>query len=125
MQGSTRASTPALLLVAGDLVCIGLFAVMGLRNHEEGITVANLVRAALPFQIGWLVFAMLFGLLREPPTRPGEAWRRVLEVWLPAWVTGLLLRLAIFDRSFAPTFATAALLVGWRTAAAYAIGRRR
>ena len=98
-----------LWLYAGDLACFLLFAVMGLRSHEDGITADGILRAAVPFQASWVVISLL---LRGQPgvgdiTKP----RNVIRVWIPSLVFGLAIRSLVFGRAFAPTFAVVAFLV--------------
>ena len=95
------------LLLGGDLVCFLVFAVLGLRSHEDGITAGGILRAAVPFQLGWLFVS--FGLGK--PDASATDSRRVARLWVPAWAAGLVLRTLLFDRSFATTFAIVALLV--------------
>jgi hypothetical protein len=115
------------LLLAGDLVCFLIFAVLGLRSHEEGVTLGGIVRAATPFQVGWL-FASL--ALRRQGDEVSEA-RQVSRLWVPAWAIGLVLRTVFFDRSFAPTFAVVSLLFNgvllmvWRSWLAPLVLRKR
>jgi hypothetical protein len=94
------------LVLAGDLVCFIAYALLGLRSHEDGITLGGVIRAAVPFQIGWL-FVNLF--LAKPGV--GADARQVARLWVPAWALGLVLRTLLFDRTFAVTFAIVALLV--------------
>lgn len=114
------------LLFAGDLVCFLVFAVLGLRSHEDGITVEGIVRAALPFQAGWLLINALVGK-RVSPTQS----RQVLRLWVPAWALGLIIRTLLFDRSFAASFAVVSLLVNgvllmlWRSVLAPLLLRGR
>ncbi|MPZ49496.1 MAG: DUF3054 family protein [Dehalococcoidia bacterium] len=116
---TSEVSLPAGLVLAGDLLCFLIFALLGLRSHEDGITASGLLRAAVPFQAGWLVFSVIFGL---PGKRPKmDAPGRVLMAWVPAWLLGLALRSLVFGRAFSPTFAgisflvNAILLLIWRT----------
>lgn len=95
------------LLLAGDLLCFLLFAVMGLRSHEDGITLASVARAAVPFQVGWLLITVL---LAKPGAAATDS-REVSRLWVPAWALGLIIRTIFFDRSFAVTFAVVSLLV--------------
>ena len=69
------------LLLAGDLVCFFLFALLGLRSHEDGITVGGMLRAAVPFQAGWLIAGLVpfFHESRSRHRRTG-----VIRRWLPA-----------------------------------------
>ena len=114
------------LLLAGDLVCFLVFAVLGLRSHEDGITAGGILRAAAPFQAGWLLVSLLIG-------KPGAAStdsRQIARLWVPAWAIGLVLRTLLFDRSFATTFAIVSLLVNgvllmvWRSVLAPLVLRR-
>lgn len=113
------------LLLAGDLACFLLFAVLGLRSHEDGITVAGVLRAALPFQAGWVLVTLL-----GKQSASATDSRRVTRLWVPAWAIGLILRTLLFDRSFAVTFAIVALLVNgvllmaWRSVLAPLVLRR-
>ena len=114
------------LLLAGDLVCFLIFAVLGLRSHEDGITAGGIVRAAAPFQAGWL-FVNLTLAGDASPTQS----RQIARFWVPAWAIGLLLRTLFFDRTFEATFAVVALLVNgvllmlWRSAVAPLVLRGR
>jgi Protein of unknown function (DUF3054) len=96
-----------IILLAGDLVCFLVFALLGLRSHEEGITLAGIVRAATPFQAGWLL-AGVVPAFRE--TRSLHRRTGVLRRWAPAWVIGLGLRTLFFDRSFEVSFAIVAFI---------------
>jgi hypothetical protein len=105
------------VLVAGDLLCFVLFALLGLRSHEDGITLDGLLRAALPFQAGWLLVSLVVG-----PKFAASQPVALLRMWAPAWLIGLLLRAIVFGRPLAPTFALVAflanfvLLLLWRLA---------
>jgi hypothetical protein len=131
MEQRTSPSWVKFILIGGDLVCFAVFAVVGLRSHEDGLSAFSLLRVAVPFQAAWLVFATLLGLYMTPVARPREAWRRTLEAWLPAWLAGMLVRTFVSDRSFAPAFAViallfnGALLAGWRTALGLLLQRAR
>jgi hypothetical protein len=116
-----------LLVLAGDLACFFVFAVLGLRSHEDGITLDGLLRATVPFQIGWLA-SVLFIAPRRSAASDGVGG--LLRVWVPAWIVGLVLRSIVFGRAFAPTFALVSLLVNgllllaWRIVARRLIGPR-
>jgi len=126
----------AAVILAGDLLCFLIFAVAGLRSHEDGLGVSSIVRVALPFQAGWLVTWLAFGRGRSraastPDGRVSSGAREVLRAWLPAWLLGLLIRSLVFGRAFAPVFAiialvfNGALLVLWRSVAAPRLVRTR
>ena len=118
---------PPLLVLTGDLACFLVFAALGLRSHEGGITLDGLLRAAVPFQIGWLL-SVLFIAPRRSAASDGVGG--LLRVWVPAWIVGLVLRSVVLGRAFAPTFAIVSLLVNgllllvWRIAARRLIGAR-
>jgi hypothetical protein len=108
MLTRNQLSTRDMLLITGDLVCILLFAVLGLRNHDEGITLDGVIRAATPFQAGWLTVIFAFGVRGRGELYDG---RGVVRAWVPAWALGLVIRTVLFDHDLAPTFAMVALLV--------------
>jgi hypothetical protein len=117
-----------LFLYAGDFVCFLVFAVLGLRSHEDGITADGILRAAVPFQVSWL--AMTLVLRGQPGIGEITRSRNVIRVWIPALVLGLAIRSLVFGRAFAPTFAivaflvNGALLVLWRCVLAPMLTRR-
>jgi hypothetical protein len=122
-----RRTTPSLLVLAGDLVCFVIFAVMGLRSHEDGITLSGLVRAAVPFQAGWIAANAVIGQPSKAPRGVEGLISGVLKPFVPAWIIGLVLRTVVFGRDFAPTFAVVAfvtnlLLLGiWHMLAAHVV----
>jgi len=126
MQTVTKNRTA--ILLAGDLICFLVFALLGLRSHEDGITLGGVIRAATPFQAGWLI-AGLVPALHE--SRVQHRRTGVLRRWVPAWIIGLALRTLLFDRSFEASFAVvsfianAALLVLWRSVLARLLFRER
>lgn len=101
-----RPDSKTALLLAGDLVCFLVFALLGLRSHEDGITLEAIVRAAAPFQAGWLLVAVL---MRRHAARTQP--RDIARLWVPAWALGLVLRTLLFDSSLEASFAVVALLV--------------
>jgi hypothetical protein len=115
------------LLLIGDLICFCIFAVLGLRSHEEGITLGGFFRAALPFQVGWLFISLMLG----KPGRAAIDAREAARLWVPAWALGLIIRTIFFDRSFAVTFAIVSLLFNgvllmiWRSVLAPFVVRDR
>ena len=110
LSRARKSLTPRdLLLYAGDFVCFLVFAVLGLRSHEDGITADGILRAAVPFQASWL--AMTLVLRGQPGIGEITRSRNVIRVWIPALVLGLAIRSLVFGRAFAPTFAIVAFLV--------------
>jgi hypothetical protein len=116
------------VVLVGDLVCFVVFALIGLRGHEDGITLGGVVRAATPFQAGWLI-AGLVPVFHE--RRSAQGGTGVLRRWAPAWVMGLGLRTLLFDRSFEVSFAIVALIANglllllWRSVLARLLLRER
>lgn len=108
---------------AADAVCVLAFCAIGRRSHAEGVTMSGVAGTAWPFlvgaAVGWLV---------------SRGWRRPLAViptglavWVCTIAVGMVLR-KVNSGGVAVTFVivastvTAALLLGWRAAAA--LGRR-
>jgi hypothetical protein len=121
--------TPTTLVVAaGDLLCIGLFVVLGELSH--GIDPLRqplvVVDTYVPFLVGWLVVSLLGGLYTR------DAWlfpKRAVAWTLPAWfladlIAQLLRATAFFHGDAALTFYLVAAAVGglllasWRAAVA-------
>ena len=120
------------LLVIGDCAVFLAFALLGLRNHEEGITLNGIVRNAVPFGAAWLLFAALNGLYRPAALRISDAaWQKVAAAWLPAWLLGLALRSIYVWRWPVPAFASVVLITAgimivlWRMAASWLLKRAR
>jgi hypothetical protein len=117
---TTRRAPTRRALIAGDLLCLTLFAVLGLVSHDDGVTISGLLRTAVPIAGGWLIAASLFGTYR----RPG------LVTLLPAWAVGVTLgvvvRALLLGRDFdgatgaflgVALGVTLALLLAWRALA--------
>jgi hypothetical protein len=124
----TRRFSPALLL--GDIAAFLLFAVAGLRSHDEGYTFSNLTRVVLPFLLPWLVIAYVTGLYWKPESaEPASVVKPVIMAWVPAWAIGVALRSLVWGRDFALAFAivtfavNAVLLLGWRAVAVMLLGK--
>jgi hypothetical protein len=120
------------LLVVGDCLVFIAFSLIGLKNHEEGITLNGIVRNAVPFGAAWLMAATLTGLYR-PGWQHSEdgLLQKVGTAWLPAWALGLALRSFYVWHWPVPAFGgvvliTAGLmLVLWRTIAAWLVKQRQ
>ena len=57
------------ILPTGDIAAFVLFAVLGLINHDEGITLAGLARNVLPIVGVWFVIAPFVGTYARPGFR--------------------------------------------------------
>jgi hypothetical protein len=113
-------------LAAGDAGAIVVFVVIGLNSHDEGITIAAVLRVAVPILALGLVSGLVFGTYRRPGIRT------LLPAWLVAVAGGVLVRYAIFHRpatvakllvflGVALAF-TLLFLVAWRLAARLLLG---
>jgi hypothetical protein len=110
-----------LTLVLGDAVALILWAVLGLASHNEGVTVAGLLRNAGLIMVGWFAAALVLGTYRSP-----GVWR-FLATWAIGITAGVILRAAILGKSWngdeftflAVTLGvTLVLLAAWRIIAA-------
>ena len=128
-QTRTKASLPVLL--AGDVLALLAFVLVGLSSHQmtSGV-VANVTRIAAPLLIGWFAAVLLVGAYRLPaPGTRGDFLRRSALAWLLGIGLGLLLRNTVFGSNFSPVFAiitlvfTGLFLLGWRTAFAWLLAR--
>jgi hypothetical protein len=77
-------------LAAGDVVALVVFTVIGLINHEDGVTVGGVLQVVLPIVAVGAVATWLFGTYR----RPGLS--TLLPAWLVSVPAGLLIRKALF-----------------------------
>ncbi|MGH2728374.1 MAG: DUF3054 domain-containing protein [Actinomycetota bacterium] len=121
MTVDARRGIRPLTLAAGDAIAIILFAVIGLANHDEGITLAGIARNALPILGAWLVVAVFAGTY----ARPGL--RTLLLTWVVAVPFGVVIRAIVLDRpadgsqvtfGIVAMIATLVLLLAWRRLAA-------
>jgi hypothetical protein len=110
-----------LILALGDAAAIVVFAVLGLLNHEEGVTVDGILRNAGPIILGYFATALVFRAFTRP------AIGRVLLAWLLGVPVGVVIRALILHRHFGRTFFTflgvtmgvaLVLLLAWRAIAA-------
>lgn len=113
------------VVVVGDLLCIGLFSIAGVLQHESGPLLVRVPEVAAPFLLGWVVVGLFVGVFsRAALATPREAAARAAVAWLGADLLGQALRsTALFAGGFDPAFflvslfVTGALLVGWRATA--------
>ena len=117
MTVETRVRISPFVLAAGDALAIVLFSVIGLANHDEGITVGGIVRNSGPILAAFAVVAPF----ARTYTKPGL--RSLLVTWAIAVPIGVVIRAIALDRpadGSQATFAivtmitTLILLVAWR-----------
>lgn len=120
-----------MLLIAGDALCFVVFAALGLRSHQEGQGVRDVLVTAYPFVLAWFVVALFLGAYRRRPVSrgPARALASAELAWLGAYPFALLARWALGpDHKMPVSFAivillaNAILLGGWRTLFAFIIG---
>ena len=105
----------ALSALVADFACVTAFAVLGRRNHAEGVSIGGVVETAWPFLAGTMVGWLLSRGWRRPRTLVPTG----ITVWVCTVVVGMLLRKATSEGT-AMTFVavtiafTAFLLLGWR-----------
>ncbi|WP_255149950.1 DUF3054 domain-containing protein [Halorarius halobius] len=132
MDLSPRVSVSRTMALAavGDLVCIGLFSVLGVLQHESGAVLVRAPEVAAPFVVGWVVVGLVVGVFNERAlATPREAAARAGVAWLGADIVGQAIRATSlvrggFDPAFflVSLFVTGALLVGWRATVARLTG---
>lgn len=104
--------------MALDLVMVVVFATIGRRNHDEGITATGVAATAWPFAAGAAAgFAAARGW-RAPTSVVATG----VPVWLAAVAGGMLLRRATGEGTAGSFVVVAsvvlgALLLGWRVIA--------
>lgn len=103
------------LLIALDLVCVLIFALLGRATHGEALSLLGIGVTAWPFVvaclIGWLIVAIRGA--------DGLGIRSAVIVWLVTVSAGLGLRVSTGDTAAWPfvivtTVVLALLLLGWR-----------
>jgi hypothetical protein len=113
---ATRA-LPGWALAIGDLTAFVLFAVIGLLDHDEGVTWDGIVRNVIPIALVWFAFARYIGTYRD------RSIATMIRTWAIAIPGGVLVRAVALKRdavgsqiAFAMVAAltTLALLLVWR-----------
>ena len=133
---ATPAPHPALvrrvIMVAGDALCFVIFAALGLRSHQEGQGLGDVLLTAYPFALAWFLVAPFLGAYRRRAVTRGPARARASAelAWLGAYPFALLARWALgpdhkLPISFAIVIllANAILLGSWRTLVATILAR--
>ena len=105
------------ILARGDYLCIVLFAILGLQAHGEPISLAGILRNALPILLVWWLVAPFL----RTYTRPG--WQNLLFTWAIAVSLGVWLRFMVLQKPFDTGYlvfwavalgVTLVLLLAWR-----------
>lgn len=85
-------------LARGDTVAIFLFAVIGLLSHHEGLSLAGIVRNAVPILLVWFLVAPFLRTYSAP------SWRNLLYTWAVAVSAGVWLRFMVLGHPFGTGF---------------------
>lgn len=122
---SRERTGPALTAFATDVACLIVFATIGRRSHDEGLSVTGIAETAWPFVTG----ALAGWVVSLGWRRPYSLVPTGVAVWVCTIVLGMLLR-KLTSAGVAPSFivvasiSTAVLLLGWR-AGVHAMTRHR
>ena len=103
-----RRTLPTLGLALGDAAAIFLFAVVGLLNHDEGITLSGLARNVLPILGVWFAIAPFTGVYKRP------SYGTMIVTWAIAVPVGVAIRAVALHRAadeHQVAFAIVALIV--------------
>lgn len=98
----------------GDLVVLMLFAVVGLKSHQQAISLTGILTNAGPIIGVWLGLSLLTKIYQR------ASWQMLAIHWFAAVTCGVLLRFLIVGRPFSPVFwlitlgFTGVLLLLWR-----------
>jgi len=108
-----------------DLLVVTVFVLVGRRSHDEGESLAGVLRVWWPFAAGLGLSGVLSGAWWYP-----FAWKRVIGLWLGTVAVGMVLRISIQGRDFKPSFVIVTTLffglgmLGWRAIAQRILDRR-
>jgi hypothetical protein len=95
-----------ILLLAGDILAIGIVTLIGFATHGETNTAAlpRMLTTFLPLTASWLVIAPLLGLFNlESTTNPRQLWRPLVGM-LFAGPLAALVRAMVLNTVVIPIF---------------------
>jgi len=102
-------SMKPILVTAGDVVALLLFAAIGRQTHAESNQFIAILSTGLPFIISWLTVSALTGLQRP---QPFKRWIIQTVTWAPlSALMGLALRAIWLERTIPLTFAIITICV--------------
>ena len=91
MIGTTRTTASrSAVLVIGDVLALLVFTLIGLANHKDGITPANVLKIMGPLVIVGAIATTVFGAYRRP------GLRTLIAAWLATVPVAILIRKALF-----------------------------
>ena len=72
-----------------DAAALVLFVVVGVIQHDEGLSLTGIVRTGVPLLVAWFAVALVVGTYRRP------GWVTLAITWVLAVPLGLVVRSAI------------------------------
>lgn len=89
-------------LAIGDTLVFLIFATIGIRNHDEALSVPKVLITAAPFVAAWFLVSPFIGAFRRGlELQPGKMVQRTLLAWLASWPIALLFR-GLIEWKFPP-----------------------
>ncbi|HJT37512.1 MAG TPA: DUF3054 domain-containing protein [Actinomycetota bacterium] len=79
------------LIATGDVVALLIFTIVGLVNHEDGVTASATLKVVLPIVVIGALPALVFGTYSHPSVST------LLPTWAISVPSGILIRKALFD----------------------------
>jgi hypothetical protein len=80
-------------LAIGDTLVFLIFATIGIRSHDEALSVPKVLITAVPFIAAWFLVSPFIGAFRRGlELQPGKMVQRTLLAWLASWPIALLFR---------------------------------
>jgi len=98
-------------LAIGDTLVFLIFATIGIRSHDEALSVPKVLITAAPFIVAWFLISPFIGAFRRGlELQPGKMVLRTLLAWLASWPVALLFR-GLIEWKFPPlSFALVTLI---------------
>lgn len=98
-------------LAIGDVLVFLIFATIGIRSHDETLSVPKVLITAAPFIAAWFLVSPFIGAFRRGlELQPGKMVLRTLLAWLASWPVALLFR-GLLEWKFPPlSFALVTLI---------------
>ncbi|GAB2699603.1 DUF3054 domain-containing protein [Paenibacillus thermoaerophilus] len=95
-----------LLLLAGDLIVLVVFVMIGRSDHGMSFSIWQSIVTAFPFMLAWIPIAWLTGAYRARAFAAGvgSALARALLASAIAIPVGLLLRTILYDKELFTSF---------------------
>ena len=87
-------------LAIGDAIAFLIFASFGLKSHNEGLSIPQIIITALPFAAGWFLVSPFVGAFRSDiVANPRAMTNRTALAWLLSWPVAMALRWLLVERT--------------------------